>query len=65
MVFIETVQKYYDMKKIMILILLVVLFSCEEETPFEEGRKINPEEIDWGYFRRNLWCINDSTSHNE
>jgi hypothetical protein len=53
------------MKKIMILILLVVLFSCEEETPFEEGRKINPEEIDWGYFRRNLWCINDSTSHNE
>jgi len=48
------------MKKILILILLVSLFSCEKKTPFEEDRKINLEDIDWEDFKRRLWCENDS-----
>lgn len=48
------------MKKILVLIAILFFFSCEKNTPFEEDRK-KDLETDREYYKRRLWCENDTT----
>lgn len=59
MEFTETEIKYYNMRKVMIIMTVLFLFSCEKNTTIEDAR-LPLDRINWEHFKEKMRSKNDS-----